>query len=155
MILFQKLSEIYTKPSNSNNKLKAGYNAPPISFQLEQKNKNFLKTNKRKWEIFRISKENNDLQKRLLNTASSTFFRKSSPDEKMKTGTSLPKVSTRSRSIVSKDRNKESISLMTNQVEQNEPKTLYKRLAFIDNLGLGYIEFVTDGNKYKKITLDL
>jgi lysyl-tRNA synthetase class I len=96
LILFQKLSDIYTKPSNSKISLTSGYISPPISIELEQKNKNFMKTNKGKWEIFNITKENNNLQKRLINTASN-FFRKASPDEFK---TTIKNKTVRSKSIL-------------------------------------------------------
>lgn len=55
------------KPSNSIKILLIlGYNTVPLSAKLSSEHKNFLKTNDRKWEIFRITQENQFFMKRLV-----------------------------------------------------------------------------------------
>ncbi len=55
-----------------------------------------MKTNKMKWDIFKITKENNNLQKRLVNTESN-FFRKSQDEFR---NTTITNRTGRSKSIV-------------------------------------------------------
>jgi hypothetical protein len=130
--------------------INSGFTSPPYSFELEQKNKNFLKTNTRKWEIYKIAQENVLMQKRLAETKSCFYKR----DDKSAC------VSQRGRTVMSSRENHpddrmERIhsdhavgEVNTHEETSGSSKQLvFKKLAYMGKLGLYEAQLYVENNK--------
>jgi hypothetical protein len=137
MLLYIKLSNIYFTPAKSSQKHK-GFTSPPYSFQLEKENRNFLKTNTRKWEIYKIAQDNVLMQKRLAETKS--CFHRHGEDRNIKT-------SERGRSVLSTRENHNNYDVLACENEESNRQVVFKKLAYMNKLGLYDTQLYLEGNR--------
>jgi hypothetical protein len=104
---------------------------------LEEKNKNFLKTNTRKWEIYKIAQENVLMQKRLAETRSCF---NPNDDRNIKTG--------EKKRAVTQEKTVYSERLGSTGFQSEEPRSMvFKKLGYMNKLGLYEVQIYIEGNK--------